>query len=175
MLKENHRSGMDFLLQYHMPLILLAILAYLFSPWRLATAHHFLEKGVAVAPFLMIAGLILAWTFDRLAENARGPSRELPEIPDRRHVALFLMLPLSSSGIFLFIHPGLGLLLTLASFVLSFVYAIDVMGWVHGFTRTRSLTLLILAGLVYLIPLAILLLINNIWMSLDILRDTGVL
>lgn len=169
---RNHsRSAREVFRDIHLPLLLLSPFFYILSPVRLMGGGPFFRTSLLFPTVLMVLGLLLAMTFDRLSENADGPMVEDPLRPDRKNLALFLHLPVTGSGIFYFFHPAIGSVVLFASLIFSVIASVDAGAWIYHRSRIRSFNLYLLAIFLYLIPLLLLLAGLNMVMSFDILKD----
>lgn len=157
-----------YFLKNHLLLCLHAPFFAALAPLPWIRGGHFSYSMRLILPLVLpVFFVALAMVLERIAIYEKGPSMEEPR---GKNALLYLTLPACSAGIFYFVHPLLGILLTLAFGMFSIVACIRAAMEIWSLSFDRVLFRLAGAFLFLMTPILALLAIRNVLQSLGILN-----
>jgi len=165
-------SGGSFLsaLYYdHMFFLLQAPLFAAASPYKLFLKKFSVTEQIIIPLFLPLFFLLLALIYDRIVEFRTPPSLDLKD-DTWPLTSVALHIPASAAGIFYFLHPFMGLAVTIVAYLFSLRSSFLCNKQLRGISITRSFVYYLLAIFVMLLFLVPFLLIMNLLQTFQILR-----
>jgi len=171
-MERSSISALRLFIGEHLPLLFLFPFFSIISPYRWIAGKKLKISTEIVLPLILVSLiLIIASLYDKVMEHSSGPGLE-PEFPDKRkNFSLFLHLPLLSSAFFYFIHPLLGLVMILFSAFFCLFLSIRAQSLYRNITPARALIYYGWSILLSMIPLFIILLVMNLFRSIDLVGD----
>lgn len=165
------RSAPYLLWTMHLPLLLLGPIAGLLCPLCWLRGGHFSIKKLFVPSLVAAALLLVTVTTDRLIEHSRIRGLMDSDRPLMKNIGLFLTLPVSAALVFFLLHPAVGYLMLIASWIYFMFLTLGFHARYREMTITRVVIYYLSAAITLLFGLVVVLALLNVWKSFEILRS----
>jgi hypothetical protein len=169
-----HQAGpvraVSFFLRNHVLMFPVIITFNYLSLTRMISGNFRFELKLLYPVLFITAISILASLFDKISEAWKGPSIEGFHTEASKNTALFLTLPLLSTGPFFFLHPALGYLFLLIFTVYFTMHSVTLVSLYQGLTPARAWVIWLFSVFLLIVPLIAFLGFFNILTSIQIFR-----